>query len=237
VGGHNIEMGKMSCPDNRLTRQDAAWLSVAVIVHLSLLLLPLGLDPPDQRDEQTLSVSLLQKPAPEPQPQPDQPPGEPDEPAAPTVAQAEEPAETRQKPAEPRPVPGNPGEPVTTALLLDSASRLEWPAPPVEADRKLGGQVPRRVPENWRPRITVGENRFNGMTVPATTEIVDRWLAANGSHNVVIETPGGETLCGRARAWDPMRPLIEPVMLFHKCGGGGERTFKMPDRFMRHLVK
>lgn len=232
-------MGKRRSSDNRrLNRQDAAWLSIAVGVHLALLLLPLSIESPAQRSEQILTVSLLKQPAPEPEPVP--PLKEPDGPAGTTVAQAESPPETRQQPTESRAVPeesGGPEASITTALLLESARRLERPAPDKGANRTLGAPVPRRIPDNWRPRITVGENRFNGMTVPATTEILDRWLAADGSHNVVIETTGGETLCGTARAWDPMRPMIEPVMLFRKCGGGGERKFKMPDRFMRHLVK
>ena len=74
---------------------------------------------------------------------------------------------------------------------------------------------------------------FNGMVLPNKTEIVDRWLAADGSQNVVVNTPDGHTLCGRARAWDPMQPLVEHVMQFRPCGGGGKRTFEMPRRHER----
>ena len=77
------------------------------------------------------------------------------------------------------------------------------------------------------------DNLFNGMVLPTKTEIVDRWLAADGTHNVVLNTPSGDTLCGRAQAWTPMNPLFEPIMTFWKCGGGGKRAFKMPDRYMR----
>jgi hypothetical protein len=68
------------------------------------------------------------------------------------------------------------------------------------------------------------------MIAPAETELLDRWQAADGSQNVVINTPRGETLCGRAEAWDPMHPLVEYVMLFRSCGGGGKRTFTMDKR-------
>jgi len=69
------------------------------------------------------------------------------------------------------------------------------------------------------------------MTVPEKTEIVDRWLAADGSHNVVIETTTGHTLCGSARPWNPMNPLVEHLMMFRPCGGWGKRAFEMPHRY------
>ena len=69
------------------------------------------------------------------------------------------------------------------------------------------------------------------MMAPAETQVIDRWLAAVGSHNVVVETSSGNTYCGRATAWNPMNPLFEPVMQYRPCGGGGKRTFTMPDRY------
>ncbi len=73
--------------------------------------------------------------------------------------------------------------------------------------RRLGVFVPQALPENWRSGIISRDNLFNGMVLPNKTEIVDRWLAADGSHNVVINTPSGQTFCGRALAWDPMQPV------------------------------
>ncbi len=67
---------------------------------------------------------------------------------------------------------------------------------------------------------------------PGKTEIVDRWLAADGSQNVVINTPG-HTLCGRLLAWDPMQPLIEHVVQYRPCGGGGKRVLEMTQRIKR----
>jgi len=92
---------------------------------------------------------------------------------------------------------------------------------------KLNG---RRLMKIIRSGISIEDNLFNGMAPPNKTEIADRWLAADGSHNVVINTPSGQTFCGRALAWDPMQPLVEHVMQFRPCGGGGERTFKMTQR-------
>lgn len=72
-------------------------------------------------------------------------------------------------------------------------------------------------------------NTFDGMMAPGESELVDRWQAADGSSNMVINTPNGETLCGRAEAWNPMQPLLEHLMMFRSCGGG-KRTFSMAAR-------
>ena len=87
------------------------------------------------------------------------------------------------------------------------------------------------MPANWRPGIPSEPNRFAGLFARESVEIVDRWLAADGSHNVVINTPSGETYCGRAEAWSPLNPLLEPIMMWRPCGGGGKRTFDWPDRY------
>jgi len=109
---------------------------------------------------------------------------------------------------------------------------------PVEAEsrQQLGGAKQYQAPANWSrsagaPYLAEFDNRFNGMTVPEKVEIVDRWLAADGSHNVVLNLPTGEALCGRAEAYNPTQPLIEPIMMFRPCGGGGKRTFSMPERY------
>jgi hypothetical protein len=223
----------------RLNRLDAAWFAFAILAHASLFLIPLHQQPAPPQQEPMLSVSLLKpRPLEHVVKQPQQPVTE--EPAPAHVQDRPEPATYQPSPeALPAPVEDEPDElnpEISTALLVDSASRMNWPAPKKDTNRTLGVHVPQKTPDNWRPRITVEDNRFNGMTVPATTEIVDRWLAADGSHNVVIDTPDGETYCGRAEAWNPMTPLVEHIMMFRKCGGGGARTFKMPDRFTRHLV-
>jgi hypothetical protein len=133
-------------------------------------------------------------------------------------------------------VPEEDPYPVTTARLVDSASRLKWSSPKPEAHRKLGAPRPWEVPENWRPSIRLDENLFDGMTLPVKTEIVDEWLAADGSQNVVLNTPTGQAMCGRREASDPLRPMVENLMMFRPCGDGGQRPFKMPDRFSKHLV-
>ena len=124
-------------------------------------------------------------------------------------------------------------EHITLARLIDSLhhARLEDPQVPVQ--RQLGVHPAYELPSYWRasaPDLLPADNVFSGMVNPAQTEIVDRWLTADGSHNVVVNLPNGDTLCGRAPAWDPMRPQVEHVMEFRNCGGGGKRTFSMPAR-------
>jgi hypothetical protein len=233
-------IGHSSVSDSmRLKRRDGLWLAMALLLHAILLLIPLQHLPSATELSRVLSVSLqaprkeqllvepqevpvLQaektKPAKEPPPRPLQPLAEP--PAVPA----------------PRAGENDRGEPLvksTTARLIDSASRLKWSLSEFDESRQLGVFVPPAGPKSQRPGIVVEDNLFNGMVIPARTEIVDRWLAADGSHNVVLNTSSGETLCGRAQPWNPMSPLIEPIMTFWKCGGGGSRTFKMPDRYMR----
>jgi len=208
----------------------AGWLLVAVAVHALLLLIP------SQRGLQSgelvpnLAVSLLRPPL-----QLRDAPALPlqEVPANPVQARPRS-EPTPQQAAVPPPVPEPPAEAPTeqslpsTAYLLDLAGRREWGLPEEAAPRALGEFVPQPPPPNWRSAMTPDANRFDGMLAPAELEIVDRWLAADGSHHVVITAPDGNTYCGRAEAWNPMNPLFEPIMMFRSCGGGGKRTFDMP---------
>lgn len=222
----------------RLQRRDALWLAIALVLHALLLLIPLR-TPPSVTDSPTLvSVSLVtsakETPLIENRELPAPPPAQ-----SQSVAELPPPhnppldEQPRAEPAAEQVVTDDPLVHTTAARLLDSASRFKWPSIEQMNSRQLGVFVPQAVPDNWRPGITVEDNLFNGMVLPTKTEIVDRWMAADGTHNVVLNSPSGDTLCGRAKPWNPMNPLLEPVMTFWKCGGGGKRDFKMPDRFMR----
>jgi hypothetical protein len=116
--------------------------------------------------------------------------------------------------------------PASAAYLLDLAGRREWRLTEPAETRKLGKFVP-GPPANWRSATALEPNRFDGMATAAELEVVDRWLAADGSQNTVVTTPDGETYCGRQEAWNPMSPLLEPLMQFRACGGGGKPTFEM----------
>jgi len=223
----------------RLSKRDAAFLAIAVVLHGSLFLIPIKQLPSRQKHPQVVSLSLLVPPVQKPVFVESQDPVLPPAISTPEPVKEQELTEPLADLSEPEPelvVPVEPPDPVSTARLVDSASRLKWPVPKHEEQQQLGVHQPQEIPPNWRPSIRLDDNLFDGMTVPTETEVVDEWRASDGTHNVVINTPGGETLCGRKQAWDPMNPMIEHPMMFTRCGGGGKRTFKMPDRYMKRLV-
>lgn len=210
----------------RLTGVDKGFglfLGLAVLVHAAALLLPMTYPRGETPVDRSLIVSLLhplQLPQPRTVPAPVPDPVRVTAKKRPPPNRAEPAEEAREEPA----LPGLPE-------LLESARRPGWSLP-AEPQRRLGEFVPPAPPRNWQPSITPEENLFSDAWLPSETEIVDRWLAADGSHNVVIRTPNGMTLCGRALPWNPMEPLVEHVMMFRSCGGGGERSFRMPERLV-----
>ena len=223
----------------RIKRRDGLWLAVAVLLHSLVLLIPVRQSSGPAETVQSVTISLFNtaevKPSAKPAPAHDPLTKGVSPPENPLLA--EQPA-TRKNPAVDKDEPAVFSESeaplnTSTARLIESLSRVNQTIPDRGKKRQLGVPVPGQIPENWQPEIRLEQNRFDGMVVPRKVEIIDRWLAADGSHNVVMNTPGGETLCGRAQAWNPMNPLLEPVMMFRKCGGGGKRSFKMPDRYMR----
>jgi hypothetical protein len=126
--------------------------------------------------------------------------------------------------------PGDTRAPVTTARLLDIAHRREWNLPEPSAAPRPKVFTP-RAPADRRSGIPLSGTPAENEALPARTAIVDQWLAADGSHNVMIRTATGQVLCGRAEAWNPMSPLVEPVMMYRACGNG-RRTFEMPERVL-----
>lgn len=205
------------------------WLAAALLLHALLLLAPARHAVKPGAFLHSLNVSLQStghaRPAAE------RPPA-PATRKIPAVPEARPPgaAGSARKPEQARPAepvaPAVPRPSLSAAELLDSARRQEWQLPGPAPKRELGVYAPHPAP--LRPGSAPGKNLFDGMVLPDAVEVVDRWLAADGSHNVVIQTPGGETYCGRVEAWNPMNPLYEPIMMFRSCGGGGKRTFDMP---------
>lgn len=229
----------------RWKKTDSAWLALAVLAHAALLLLPLGQPQSPANLRPVLALKLIpftlkMEPQPvaeiQPLPAPLQKPGplpspDIDSKSAPPAALAAltklpTPDQSTTKPAV---------ESFSAARLVDLVARSTFTQSPSAVSRQLGSiDISRQAPA-WRSRnrtdaIMSGPNRFDGMLAPLETEVVDRWQAADGSHNVVVNLPGGETLCGRAEAWNPMQPLVEHIMMFRECGGGGKRTFTMAAR-------
>lgn len=214
----------------------AGWVLVAIVLHAILLLIPSqrGLQPGQVLQRLTISLQATAR----------------EESVFPTASPAEMPIEPERsqpeksravaEPAPARPVPPLASKPLTkappppsAAQLLDLAGRLSWKAPSPSDPRDPGVFRPPPLPDKWRPGIPREAHLFDDMTAPAKVEIVDRWLAADGSHNVVVNTPSGETYCGRTEAWSPLNPLFEPIMMWRPCGGGGRRNFEMPERYDR----
>lgn len=213
-------------PERRL----AAFGVLAVLLHALLLLLPSPRLAPPTEALRHLSVSL-QKAAP--------PPWSPGAAQVPAAAPSEAPRipdETGPAPDVPGPgeaaaapleAPGLPAN-VSTARLLDLAGRQEWNIDAPAEKPRLGVPAPQSQPRSGQPGVPPAANLFDGAVLPERLAIVDRWRAADGSHNVVVNTPSGETYCGRAEAWSPINPLFEPIMTWRPCGGGGKRSFQMP---------
>lgn len=218
------------------------WLAVAVLLHALLLLIPArqALSPGPALTTLTVALSRTWRAPTQANPAEsgrseltpaERRPARPgtstagsSRPAAPPVAAP------RAEPALTSPgadvQPGESRPPVTTARLLEFSHRRGWSPP--EPSVAPGPRVvrPQPPPPNWRYRTSA-----EGKALPAKTGIVDQWLAADGSHNVMIRTATGQVLCGRTAAWNPMSPLVEPVMLYRACGDG-RRTFEMPERVL-----
>jgi hypothetical protein len=232
-------MAQSATTATRWRKKDSLWLLMAIVLHATLLLIPAFQKHQTLSSAAPLNITLI---APLPLENPFLEEVAPEKIELPTVenktiVQDEQPIpeiESRQRIADQT----EPDPPVaevilTTARLLDSANELKWPLPDPGVPRQLGVFVPQALPDNWRSGDVIGDIILNPMIPSAKTEVVDRWFEADGSHNVIVNTSGGGTLCGRARASDPMQPLDEPVMHFRLCSGSRKRTLEMTQRIMR----
>jgi hypothetical protein len=217
---------------DRIRLRDGLWFTFALLLHAALLLIPAQQSAVQRAAQDPLAVHVILARRDMPV-KPDEDTHDP----------------TRRELIEPRPLvrekSPDPALPETIgqrddfmagssrSKLLDSLSRLQETPGADGPARQLGDKPLYRPPANWRPRDTLGENTPADGLSPRSTGTIDRWLAADGSHNVVVQTAGGDRICGRAEAWNPMNPLLEPVMMFRKCGESGKRRFSMPARFMR----
>jgi len=238
-------MDRIDSTKRGFTRRDGLWLAAAMSLHASLLLIPVGAGRSIETSGAPLTIELQFRTPVEPpivQERPDTLTQEPDlpEPLPESIPEAlqEELPETAdlEEIVSPPEAARSPTSELlrSTAALLWSAAEQNWLDKSEEQERILGRPVSRGLPDNWRSGIHLQTNRFDSMFAPRQIETLDRWVSADGASNVVITTPTGETLCGRGLAWDPMQPLVEHVMQFRLCGGGGKRTFAMPDRYLKN---
>jgi len=124
-------------------------------------------------------------------------------------------------PALPQPPAEPPRPPVGS--LLDQVARMDW-SRPEPAIVPVGRPVESAFYARFRrPVLERRRTLFDHRQAPRAAEVLDRWLEPGGTQRVVVNTPSGETLCGRQAAVDVFRPWLQMPMLFHRCGGGGER--------------
>ena len=216
---------------------DLRWLLLALALHAPLMLVTIerGVDSSRTPHLPVLEVSLLQRTVPPDVPErnapwpkamaPDR--AEPTASASTAASTVRVPAPTRPDPPEtPRKAETAAAAPTfSTATLLHAARAMRHDDERMQETQPLG-----LVQRGSRPVATGDNTSFArvaaGVHLPAVPTIRDRWLAGDGSHQVMVALPNGDIVCGRAEAWDPMRPLIEHVMLFRTCGR--EQTFTMP---------
>lgn len=225
--------------------RELGWLILALVLHALLLLVPVEQLPTGSLGE---STRLVLRPVSE---RPTSAPPTPAQirPTTPVSTPKANPSPltpaTDINEVTPEPAPAEPTDTEQSAVAVSAAGlvsvrdtvtkRVPLAAQNPAAQLRLGAPRPFTRPENWQPgagaeALAPFENVFNGKTVPVDLDVVDRWLAADGSQNVVVETPNGLRLCGRANAWDPARPLVEHVMRWQVCGGDYARPFKFRPR-------
>lgn len=218
-------------------RLDVRWLLLALAWHAPLLFVTIehGVDDPRTRHAAVLELSFL-RPALPPrilaasEPQLAEMPSNRTKAAVPESTAASAPvtlaptgpdplgtsSETEAADAPPR---------HSTATLMHTAREMRLSPGRPQPARQLGLQSP-----GSSSGAAGADSRFDrappGAQRPAMPAIRDRWLASDGSHQVLVALPNGDLVCGRAEGWDPMRPLIEPVMMFRTCGR--QPGFTMP---------
>lgn len=230
---------------DRWNGTQAAWLALAVLAHALLLLLPVGRVEFSAVTPSVLKISIaplnrtVQKAAIAPPPTAaNTPQAQAKRPAADDTAMAAA-TPTAENPPEAQSAAENAPEHVTLPGLLQSLEQARLDEPRAPAPRRLGAHPQAALPAYWRsrgPGALPSDAGFSDMAPPARTGIVDRWLAADGSHNVVVDLPNGEKLCGRATAWDPLQPLVENVMHFRYCGSAEQWTFKLLAQKIRSSI-
>jgi hypothetical protein len=197
----------------------------AVLLHLSLLLVPLHTKAPAQRsivmelemvvipkaDSQD-PIDPVQPIDPEPEPlEPNTRPDPVEEVAQLTIV---EPA-IALKPVQ--------GTAITAAILNQQIEEIELPeTKPDILTLGVASYIP--LPGNLsEPVLPYEPTVFEEMYAPVETEILDQWQDPDGTIRAVIRTASGHTLCGSLARWDPTNPLHEPVPMYRPCAGGGRR--------------
>jgi hypothetical protein len=223
---------------DRLQPAHLLFLAAALVLHSLLLILPLDTGPRYVRATEPLAITLSELTRATPATQAEKPVET--LPAAKEMVPPVEAEPVQVKPVEQKPEPvitetiaPVPRKTTSTinhlsaALLLNSARQRQWRLPVFPGSTASAERASSALPPNWTvPLMPMTPNHFDDAVLPRTVEVIDRWRDPDGTHQVVINTPTGHTLCGRAAPWDPMEPLVEHVMVMRPCAGGGKR--RMP---------
>lgn len=235
----------------RLIRQarsgwrEFSFFAVALLIHGALLLLPMKTwqahQSAGEHRQDLIQVQL--RPAPEIPSAPLEPLPEVQGQALPEKKPAADYTLAEIPPPSDKPVPEDqassdtsPVQALSTRQLRLQAAQAAKLVPPAQSNPGLGIPKPRAPPANWNkhagaPFLSSFDDRSHEVTLPEATTVLDRWQAADGSHQLMVQLPNGDSLCGRAAAYNPMQPLVEPVMMFSPCGS--KPTFTMPDRYRK----
>lgn len=228
-------------PPRKTSPLAGGWVLLALAIHLALLTLlePERVAPMQPVTERTVNV-VLEPPSrqiseplpatpapllPEPVPAQEIEPGPATAspvPAAPTTEQTA-PTARIERPPTPEAAPPT----LSVERLLDAVAAMDWSIADAseESSPKLSRPTDSELLDHLRRPVLPGvSNRFDGMTSPSEVEIMDRWMGADGTHEVVVRSPDGNVYCGRQGPVDDLRPWLQMPMMFRPCGGGGKRS-------------
>jgi len=149
----------------------------------------------------------------------------------PAAVSSMEPDATPAPPEQPAPAP----EPVRPAVLVETSRPLisRVTAPSSEQIRRqvldwfdternqpalVNSALLPALPANWtEPVLLNTQTAFATAWLPPKVLVLDRWNNPDGSNRVHFRGPDGGLYCGRQEAFDPLEPLLEPVMLVRRC--------------------
>jgi hypothetical protein len=218
----------------------AGVLTLSVLLHLSLLLLPLPGPDLDETPTEApiLRVDLTARPPSPPATEPDPPAPEPDEPEQ-TIAEAvaseneapEEPA-TDSTPPQLADTEPSPNPEAIRGKLLEVARKMGRESEAAEDGPGLEfGSVPELPSQpGWL-------HQFTGRVTPS----IDRWQGNDGSRNARVVTASGQVVCIRTRAptaaetFNPWMSVAVPMASL--CGRERPQRVDREDPWIRSPAK
>lgn len=220
----------------------AAGITVTLLLHASLLLLPISpFHSTSHTPVETTSIisAYLRLPAPEPAPAApvDRPADPPPTDPAPVAEHASDTPLRQPPPRSPSSIQSRPSatiqpppavsaedtdtRPPAAATLRDRAlqsarhaDRHHRPPP----SRRLGTQTETRLPSQWRPTLPAEQDTaFEQAWKPDKAEVVDQWQHEDGTIETRVRARDGDYYCGRREPVDPLEPINNNVQMWRRC--------------------